>query len=196
MLRLVTTLSLLATAVIAVACDPFSPDLGDTPYRCATSEPKCPDGYEAVEVPQPVLCECRRPGTDGNQPDASSQDCSDNGSEPNDLVQNARVTPIGTQSQSAEFPNQAICTMLDVDTYKLGTFRPNQKLTATLLFNMSVGQLNIRVLDGAGTPLAAAPTPMGNTLVVKADLVAQGTYYVQVGSSAGTNTYGLSLLLQ
>ena len=196
MLRLLTTLSFLAAAVIAVACDPFSPELGDTPYRCATSEPKCPDGYEAVTVPAPNLCECRLPGTNGNEPDASTMDCSDNGSEPNDLIQNARQTPIGTSSQSAEFNNQAICSMLDVDTFKVMSSAPNQKLTATLQFNMSVGQLNIRIIDSSGTRIDTGATPMGNTLVVKVTLPTQGAYFVQVGSSAGTNTYGLALLLQ
>jgi hypothetical protein len=196
MLRLLTMLSLLAAAVIAVACDPFNPDLGDTPYRCATSEPKCPDGYEAVDVPQPILCECRLPGTDGNQPDASTMDCSDDGSEPNDLIQNARMTPIGTGSQTAQFPNQAICSVSDVDTYRLMSSQPNQKLTATLQFNMSIGQLNISVLDGNGTRIEMEPMVMGNMLVLKVPLVTQGAYFVRVGSSAGTNTYGLSLLVQ
>src|SRR6185436_9143043 len=100
MLRSLVIVSLLATAVAAVACDPFAPDLGNTPYLCSTSEPKCPEGYEAVEVPQPVLCECRLPGTNGNQPDAATQECSDNGTEPNDSIQTARPTPIGTNSQT------------------------------------------------------------------------------------------------
>src|SRR6185369_13522 len=174
MLRLLTIVSMLAAAVIAVACDPFSPDLGNTPYRCATSEPKCPDGYEAVTVGQPTLCECRLPGTNGNQPDASSMDCTDEGTEPNDLVGNARPTPIGTGAQSAQFPDQAICSPLDVDTFKVMSSAPNQKLTATLEFNMTVGTLNIRVVNSAGMPIDAAPTVMGSSLVLKVNLVTQG----------------------
>jgi hypothetical protein len=196
MLRLLTISSLLVAAVIAVACDPYSPDLGNAPYRCATSEPKCPDGYDAVTVGQPNLCECRLQGAPDSEPDASTMDCSDNGSEPNDLVANARPTPIGTSAQSAAFNNQAICSISDVDTYRVTSSQPNQKLTATLQFNMAIGQLNISALDGNGTKIEVEPTPMGNSLVLRVPMATQGVYFIRVGSSAGTNTYGLSLLLQ
>jgi hypothetical protein len=99
-------------------------------------------------------------------------------------------------SQSAEFNNQAICSVSDVDTFRVMSSMPNQKLTATLTFNMSVGQLNLSAADGNGVKIDVDPTPMGNTLVLKVPLPTQGVYFVRVGSSAGTNTYGLSLLLQ
>jgi hypothetical protein len=54
--------SLLVCAALALACNPYDPDLGDTPFRCGTDEPRCPDGYVAVEE-SVVRCICERAAT-------------------------------------------------------------------------------------------------------------------------------------
>jgi hypothetical protein len=197
MLRSLTIVSILAAAVVAAACDPFSPELSDTPYRCASVEPKCPDGYEAVEVGQPNLCECHKTGAAPGMADAGPSDmCSDNGTEPNDLFTNARNTPIGTGAMTAEFPNQSICTALDVDTFKINCSQAMQKITATLQFNPAVGQLSLRIVDQNGERIdPGTPMMQGNSLVTSAKMPTTGRYYVQVGSSSGINTYGLTLAL-
>ena len=39
----------LASLTVSVACDPFNPDLGEAPFRCAEDEPRCPDDYICIE---------------------------------------------------------------------------------------------------------------------------------------------------
>jgi hypothetical protein len=198
MLRAISIASILAAAVLAVACDPYAPDLGDKPYRCATSEPKCPDGYDAVDVGQPNLCECQKPGSDPTpQPDAMpSQECSDDNTEPNDLISNARNTPLGTGAQAIDFNQQAICTQLDIDTYKVTVTQANQKVKASLKFNAGAGALIVHVVNQTNTIIdSAPPMPVGGMLVVQATIPNPGPYFVQVGSSSGVNVYDLKLEL-
>jgi len=199
MLRLSATFLILFAAVAAVACDPFAPDLGDTPYRCGTdsdNKPTCPDGYEPVDVGQPTICECRVPGTNGNGPDAAPSGCANDPTEPNDQIADARSTPVGTAAMTVEFNNQDICTAADIDTFSFNTTQGNQKITATLQFNSAVGQLTLRIIDQSGTLLGAGPMPVGPTLVATATVPTSGKYYVQVYSSSGITTYGLRLQLQ
>jgi hypothetical protein len=194
MLRLFTASIIAATALAASACDPYNPDLGSRPYRCASEGPKCPDGYEAVEVPQPVVCECRLPDAPAEQADAGS--CANDPTEPNDFFANARQTPVGAGSMTAEFHDQAICSPTDVDTYSFQTTATNQKVTATLQFQAAIGQLTLAIVDQNGLPIGMGPMSQGMALVATATIPNPGKYYVQVKSTNGTNTYALLLSLQ
>ena len=196
MLRLSVVFTLIfAAAAAAVACDPFAPDLGDVPYRCGSDDPKCPDGYEPVDVGQPAICECHKIGSGSHGPDASPANCGDE-TEPNDIMANARNTPVGSGATTADF-SEEICTDHDVDIYKFTATQPNQKITATLQFNSTIGTLNLRITNAVGTILGAGPMPQGPTaLVATATLEQPGTYFVHVNSASGTNTYTLSLALQ
>jgi hypothetical protein len=194
MLRLLGITTILTAALFA-ACNPYDPDLGQKPYRCGTSEPKCPDGYEAVDVGPPNICECVLDGdTGGDTPDAAGGCAADPG-EPNDSPASATATPIGAGATTAEFNNKSICTITDVDTYAFSSATANQMMTATLTFSPQVGQLFVKIIDSQGILLGMG-TMQGSNMIATATLPTQGTYYVQVGSTNGTNTYGLSMALQ
>ncbi|HEY4180936.1 MAG TPA: hypothetical protein VGM90_29035 [Kofleriaceae bacterium] len=38
------------------ACSPYSPDLGNAPYICADTDPKCPDGYACQAIGTQNVC--------------------------------------------------------------------------------------------------------------------------------------------
>jgi hypothetical protein len=200
MLRLFVCSTIFAAALAVVACDPYNPDLGETPYRCGSEEPKCPDGYDPVQVSPPNLCECHRHGTDGggDTPDAGGPlTCSSDPKEPNDTPASATPTSIGTGAFTAVFSNQSICSTTDVDTYLFTTTQPNQTMKATVSYLPTEGQPFVRLVNAQNTPMGEMGTPSGQNMLVATVVVpTQGTYYVQVGSVVGMGTYGLSLVLE
>lgn len=44
-----------------LACNPYNPSLGDKPFLCGSDEPRCPEGYQAVEE-SATSCSCQREG--------------------------------------------------------------------------------------------------------------------------------------
>ncbi len=193
MLRLLTIMTILAGAIAAVACDPFAPDLGTTPYRCATGDPKCPEGYDETMVGQPAVCVCHLHGAVDTVDASSCQN--DDGSEPNDTFATARATPVGNGTDNVSFHMYQICNLLDVDSFAFNGTAPNQKITATLQFNAAVGQLSVRVVDQSGLMIGTTMAS-GTAIVAQATLATTGRYYVQVTSLNGSNTYDLTLKLQ
>ncbi len=196
MLRLLGISAILSAAIAAAACNAYDPDLGDKPYRCGTKSPKCPDGYEAVEVGPPNLCECHLDGEGGGEPTIdAAPGCQGSTGEPNETTASATASPIGLGSSTAVYNAQSICTVGDVDTYSFSTQQPNQTITATLQFNPTIGQLTVRIIDSQSTVMAMGTT-QGQNQIATTSIVTSGTYYVQVASTSGTTTYDLSLAVQ
>ena len=88
-------------------CNPYNPDLGNTPFQCGSSDPVCPEGYFCSPGPQIDVCI----KGDEARPDASTQFvCADDGTlEPNDMANRAFVTPIPSAGMSYPLNNLAIC---------------------------------------------------------------------------------------
>ena len=106
-------LAAVATLAALGACNPYDPDLGDSPFRCGTSDPKCPDGYECM-VYSDTLQLCER-GADTSSPDAridgSGLTCNDDSSvEPNDDINTAWTTPIPSRPSSRIGAQSAVRT--------------------------------------------------------------------------------------
>jgi hypothetical protein len=196
MLRTLICSTIFATAAVgAVACDAFSPDLGDKPYTCGTDSPRCPDGYDAVE--SAGTCECLKDGNGGGPtPDAGMQNaCEADDEEPNDAPASATPTPIGQGATSVQFNNRSICSTTDVDDYSF-VAQAGSTMTAVLTFQPTIGQLEIRVVDLNQNLIGSAAPMTGSMVVYTATFVNSSTYFVQVRSLNGTNTYGLSMSLQ
>src|SRR6185503_19656877 len=86
--------------VAAVACTPYSPDLGPAPFKCgpATQTPRCPSGYTCIPGTGSNAPEvCIENGGDGTIPDGGNGVCDDDRSlEPNDNTTTAWITPVDT----------------------------------------------------------------------------------------------------
>ena len=79
----------LAFAALA-ACNPYSPDLGQQPFKCGSMSPQCPGGYECVAG----FCESTggddQPDAHTGPPDGACADLA----EPNNMINTAYPSPV------------------------------------------------------------------------------------------------------
>src|SRR5688500_554686 len=100
-------------ALLLPACDPYDPDLGQTPFRCEPADPanpdakRCPDGYKPIPAPAPVGCLCEQPNPDGPDSGGVTADagdgmfsCNTDPNEPNENIGAATATTIGAGSSN------------------------------------------------------------------------------------------------
>lgn len=192
----------LLTVLLLAACNPYSPDLGDTPFRCGTDEPRCPDGYECVEhsTSQHI---CERVGFNevdaGPDEDAAGVVCNDDSDiEPNDTTSQAFLTPIPTFASCTSMVNLAVCPSTDKDLYSFRIESSTENnLRATVTTDVSRGMLELKVLEGSGATIASGVVIDGNTIQVTVPNMSIGTFYVQVGAptdSSVQNNYALEII--
>jgi hypothetical protein len=85
----------------------------------------------------------------------------------------------------------SIHTATDVDYFRI-TSRGNGPATFTIQFSHANGNLDLRLLDAAGKTLASSSST-SNQETINANLVRNGSYYVQVLSAAGATNAAYSL---
>src|SRR4029078_4406820 len=106
----------LLPALLLRACDPYDPALGDTPFRCGTDEPRCPEGYLAVDI-TPVRCECQRASS---MVDAGPDSLCD--VDPNESTDSpgtaSEIDPVSVMP-SRDITGLAICPRGDQDFFSL-----------------------------------------------------------------------------
>jgi hypothetical protein len=180
-----------------VACNPYNPDLGSSPFRCGTDEPVCPDGYECVEE----ICE--RVGGDtspdgGGDSDGAPLVCNDDSDiEPNDTTGQAFLTPIPTFDSCTYMVSLAVCPSTDKDLYSFRVETAGKNLRATITLDVGQGQLELKVLNGAGATISSGVVVDANTIAVTVPNMAIGTYYVQVSAPTDSgieNNYTLEIV--
>jgi len=183
------------TAAVAANCSPFSPDLGNAPYKCAVAEPRCPDGYTCFEEnaadPNTHVCV----GEGGLAPDAGSsgfQCLDDSGFGMNDTIGGAFQTPVAGTMMSMAVAS-SICPELDKDHYAVNVTVTNSNLEVITSWDSGM-PVNISILNAAGTSIGNG-TAMGD-LAFRVCLpnLPIGTYYASA-FAAGTvkNNYRLSI---
>jgi hypothetical protein len=183
--------TLCALALAATACSPFDPELGDSPFRCGTSEPRCPEGY-ACEEDQGSTGVCVREGDTvdpmadsgpaGNA-DAGPLVCNnDSAIEPNNAINAATTTPIPDQATEYTLVGLAICPAGDVDVFRLRVDVNGKNITATASETVrSRGELVVEILNGTGVPIATGNYDAGGTAVTAVvNNAPTGTYFVQI----------------
>jgi len=198
-MRAVTFCSVSLLAAIA-ACNPYSPDLGDAPFKCGTDDPVCPDGYECVEYSASDKV-CERIGTENpDDPDAGGNnnvDCNDDSSiEPNDTTANATLTPIPDFDTDVSFVQLAICPSTDKDLFRFRVdVADQQNVKATVTTQVAQGQLLVSILNGSGQTIVNG-APISNTQIVASmNDLSTGVWYVQVAAPEGVeNNYALDIV--
>jgi len=168
------------------ACNPYSPDLGDTPFRCGTDDPRCPSGYECIEYSDSEQI-CERIGL--NVPDAGPDRdgaplvCNDDSDiEPNDTIGQAFLTPIPSFRTCTNMVGLAVCPTTDKDLYSFRVETNGKNMRATIESEIAEGQLELKVLNGSGATIANGAAISGTQIQVTVPNMAVGTYYVQVGA--------------
>ncbi len=176
-------------AVFAAACSTYDPNLGATPFLCGTDEPRCPDGYSAVDV-SPIRCECQE-GV--HAPDAPEfYPCNGDTSEPNDGLAMATPTHIGLNNTDS-FPNQAICPASDVDIFTMTIIQPTVLLRATVTFDVGRRPPDVDFLDAGGVSLhPAVASPQPGVLVGTYTTPSAGAYFIRIAATQSVN-YGLRI---
>lgn len=170
------------------ACDPYSPNLGDHPFRCGAHDPKCPDGY---------TCDTNNTCVRGaTGPDAASVfTCNDDHSiEPNETLQTAFVTPIPDVKACVSMINLAICPTSDKDLFR---FRVDSVMSSrtTITTDVAQGRLDLQMLNSAGAVIGNGSVLDSQHIQLIINNLAPGAYYVQVSAGGGIeNNYSLEII--
>lgn len=195
-------LLMLAPFAALFACNPYNPDLGQTPFRCGTSDPVCPDGYVCVEnSPADRVCvQKNSPAAPdgGNGADANLLDCSgDNNQEPNDTISDPTVTPIPDFQDSLQLVGMQICPEGDVDVYYFRIDTQGKNAKVEVMYSSSGGTLLVDILNQDGTSIRTG-TSSSNPDLITAEVpnLPAGKYYAQVRGDQGVrNGYDITISL-
>src|SRR5687767_11496553 len=118
-MRALMTSALLALAA-AAGCNSYDPDLGQAPFRCGSSEPRCPRDYTCVTYSDTEeICEnLNLVEVDGGDGDGGGLDCADDSQiEPNDSADLATDTQIPQSQDDYRLVGLAICPDTDQDWF-------------------------------------------------------------------------------
>lgn len=190
------TLAALALSVAALlgGCDPYNPSLGDKPFLCGSDEPRCPEGYVAIEE-SATACSCQRTGAsavDANPNDGAAFQCNVDGNEPNDTTSTPTDTGLGGATTTYASDPIAVCVAGDVDVFALDA-ESGQTVTARLLYAGEQGELVLQLLADDGTELATgAPISGGQEASVEVENTERHLVRVQAADDV-ENNYTLSI---
>ncbi|HUS63159.1 MAG TPA: hypothetical protein VMZ28_01410 [Kofleriaceae bacterium] len=190
---------LLAALTAAVGCNTYDPDLGQSPFRCGTSEPRCPRDYTCVSYETEEICELLGLPDGGDVGgDGGALDCADDSEiEPNDTTELATNTFIPSMHDSYRLVGLSICPDTDQDYFMFQIDVAGKNLRADLTYQSSRGQLFMSVLNSMGTVVREAEAVPGMPDVLRADVanMPQGMYYVQVRAAVGfQNNYTIDIV--
>lgn len=201
--------SLLALATLAMgslACNSFDPNLGNSPFRCGTDSPRCPDNYTCVTYSAAdEICESNRGATDqadsgpGNG-DADPQNfiCNnDSEIEPNNSIDDPLVTFIPA-SGVFRLVSLAICPSGDQDFVQFDIDANGVDAVVEIEYMSNRGTLGLELLTGNGTILSTGAAPGGNTDILRVAIpnIPQDTYFARVFGDPGVqNNYSFEITL-
>ena len=190
---------LLAALAAATGCNTYDPSLGQAPFRCGSSEPRCPRDYTCVTHSETMeICELLGLPDGGEGGDGGALSCADDSEiEPNDSTELATNTFIPSMHDSYRLVGLAICPDTDEDFFMFEIDIAGKNLRADLTYQSSRGQLFMSVLNNMGTVVREAEAVPGMPDVLRADVanMPQGTYYVQVRAAVGfENNYTIDIV--
>ncbi|HEU0031849.1 MAG TPA: hypothetical protein VFQ53_14535 [Kofleriaceae bacterium] len=195
------TFALLVISLATLAgCSSYNPDLGGAPYKCAATEPRCPDGYTCQEgSPDPNDHVCIEAG--GTAPDGGTSgfQCADDSAlerqTRNDTIQTAFPTAVANEMQMLSLAGLAICPEGDKDNYAINITTANSNLEVVTSWESGM-PVNISILNAGGTSIGNG-TAMGNTAMrICIPNLPVGTYYASAfAATTVKNNYKLSIKL-
>ncbi len=190
-------LSFLSLSLI-LGCSPYSPELGDIPFRCGQeegAEDTCPTGYTCQDQ-GPGDKFCIRDGYEEPSDLTPGFQCNKDGQiEPNETPETAFVTGVGDGEQSLNYPNMAICPGQDLDYYTLKVNEGESRIYAEIRFNSANGPLVLQVFDAEGEFLREGTQPPQEVDFRQAQVgnLDPGTYSIVVFSKDGDrNNYSIN----
>ena len=204
-LSFVGLLAIAGAALGLSACNSFDPNLGNTPFRCGTDSPRCPDNYTCVTYSaEDEVCEANSGGVDradsgpGGDADPQGLVCNnDDEIEPNNSISNPTITTIPS-SGPFRLVSLAICPSGDEDFFQF-KIEANGVDAVIEIDYMSVrGTLGLELLKGDGSILSTASAVGGNPDILRVAIpnIPQDTYYARVFGEPGIqNNYSFEISL-
>jgi hypothetical protein len=175
----------------AAGCNPFDPELGERPFKCGTDAPRCPDGYDAVDVTQ-VRCECIRQTGGGG----GDYDCNADTAEPNNTTDNATSTAIGPGT-STVYNDLAVCPATDIDTFELTIGRSGTTINVQVDFDPMRVPPDVDILNSNGVSVQPTVNSIGVGRIIASERVeSTGKFYAQVlsgSASEGEANYSIRM---
>lgn len=178
------------------ACSPYNPDLGVTPYLCATQEPRCPDDYTCMDdgVGREI---CVAAG--GLVPDAGADagagfQCAMDGTlEMNDAIDQAFQTDVGVGAPARVFGPLSICPEGDKDHYQINITTANRGIEVITRWESGM-PVSGAILNSAGTSIANGSPRGTNAIRACATNLPISQYYAVAFSPAGLrNNYRIEM---
>lgn len=168
-------------AVLAVACNPYDPKLGEKPFLCGGQEPKCPDGYFAVDVSE-TRCECQAAAiaVDAGGP----YECREDPQEvpvPNNSQDNATDTQIEIAPMGRPFQG-AICPIGDEDWFSVTVPTRGSLIRADTEFDTTRRAPTIEIRRDDGTVIGMSGGTTG-TIATVASAATTGVYFIRIKAS-------------
>jgi hypothetical protein len=177
-------------ALVACACNSYDPDLGDSPFLCGTDEPRCPEGYRAVDV-SPIRCECQRP----TGVDAAIYACAGDLYEPNESFRAPTPTTVGTTTFQQRFTNLAICPVSEEDNFALEATQ-GTLITVRVTFDRTRSAPRVDVLNAQGATLTVdRESPEPGVVVVTHSAMLGGRYHARIRADGVEVNYELLLMI-
>ena len=183
MMRL-SMLALVALAALAGAsCNPYDPDLGQTPFFCADNPPSCPEGY-GESFNGSGQCVCTKA--------AGPFECNADPREPNNEVLSATETPVAAISTSTSFLGNAVCPTTDLDYFHLSAPTANIRFDVTLTgYDVSRPAPTLEIVNGADTQVALGAESAGS-VAVSYKATFSTDLYIKISGTAEAN-YDLAI---
>jgi hypothetical protein len=166
--------ALVALALLG-SCDSYDPDLGAAPFSCGTDEPRCPDGYLAVDV-SAIRCECR----EARVVDAGPYACNGDPNEPNESASGATPTPIGA-NPAINYSNLAICPADEEDNYAMDAPQLGALIVVRVTFDQTRTPPRVDILDAGGASLDPTMTsPQPGMITATHVVMRPGRFYARI----------------
>ena len=181
----------ISVALVLGACS-YNPTLPDEPFKCGTSDPKCPDGFTCNTSNVCVT------GPDGGTAHDSSAnficDTADSVQEPNDTINSATQTPVASQRNSVTYSDLAICPSTDIDDYEFVIDTDGQDAVATITYQSNGAVLKMSVLSSNNVVVAQGQDAGSEMVRATLNHLAVGDYFVSVSAPVGgENNYSLEI---
>jgi hypothetical protein len=184
----------LVPCAFLMACTSYNPDLGESPFLCGTTDPKCPEGYTCSDVGGKQVCL----SANGHAPDGGAGfQCNDDSSlGQNDTIQGAFQTPVDSTKTDFSLAGLAICPAGDKDNYAISLAMATKGLRVTASWD-SGPPVNVSILNSGGASIANG-SPKGDKAMTACapNLVTTGamTFYASAFAAANAqNNYRLQI---
>jgi hypothetical protein len=155
--------------------------LGATPFLCANTRPRCPDGYVCIPGEGSAeICALPQAAPDGGTTGDSGLQCGvDSDREPNDAL--ASATLISDTGGTTPI-DAVLCPETDIDMYQLNVDTTGKAIRVDVIYNAGNGPLQVDLLNSTGLVIRSA-TRVGNDpghLRIDFENLAMGAYYARV----------------